>query len=104
MKKKYTKKQIVEAIAYWKKRLNESGYFLHDTSYDGKIETVGDLKRALMHFRDSDRLCICDSDGVPDSEEIKAIWNSEAERTEFAPSGSEDVEDNVCYIRLSDMR
>ena len=34
MKKKYTKKQITEAIAYWQKQLNESSLLSWQLAYD----------------------------------------------------------------------
>ena len=34
MKKKYTKKQITEAIAYWQKQLNESSLLTWQLAYD----------------------------------------------------------------------
>ena len=40
MKKKYTRKQITEAIAYWKKQLNEGNFKRLNESYDELIQKI----------------------------------------------------------------
>ena len=56
MKKKYTKKQICEAIAYWKKKLDESysyygslGSFKEDSKmfFNNLVDAYGQLKTAF---------------------------------------------------------
>ena len=47
MKKQYTKKQITEAIAYWKEQLNE------DISYSGNIyNLIDEIKDVLVSLSD----------------------------------------------------
>ena len=61
MKKKYTKKQITEAIAYWEKQLkkgnyrkvNESEDELTDKEIEDQVERV--MEKASDYFSSSDR-------------------------------------------------
>ncbi len=47
VKKQYTRKQIKEAIAYWKKQLNE------DISYSGNIyNLINEIKDVLVSLSD----------------------------------------------------
>ena len=102
MKKKYSKKQILEAIKHWKnelKKMDESSSYRSPFCYDeedGPITTVGDLKRILSNFEDSDVLVACGPDGDP-VHSIKAIWNSDYE---CEMTGSESCDGNQCFIRI----
>lgn len=61
MKKKYTKKQITEAIAYWEKQLNKLNENLDTTEYSlselinvlkDALHDNGDIKVKLRSFND----------------------------------------------------
>lgn len=69
MKRKYTRKQILESIRYWKKQLNESAarccgdeavmcYITHNTAYDpySMLYIAPDVRSLALTFKDQ-----CDS-------------------------------------------
>ena len=71
MKKKYTKKQITEAIAYWKKRLNEAKDPSEYESFDSLKKTL-DAELAKMA-----------STSRSDLEQIKYIYDNYDEDGRF---------------------
>lgn len=57
MKKKYTKKQILESIKYWKKQLNETTNLSYDNAKDAIkaiVENLAYISKAIDNASESD--------------------------------------------------
>ena len=87
MKKRYTKKQITEAIAYWKKQLTESSIDKTDLENDlcsaaidnvepEMPEEVEDICREIVYnfvYNHSEQMLMEFADGYKDKDYIKNI-------------------------------
>ena len=86
MKKKYTKKQIIEAIAYWEKQLRTGNYRKLNES-DGEFEKIDDIVKYLEDKKlkwvkvvKFQRLNAVQSEGGEEVETVGSDGNAETKR------------------------